>query len=79
MVDPQLSALLVQFGLAPEDVEAMLSAAVYFTIVAVVAAIPTSVVARRKGRSVLGWVVLALSFPLLPLLVVWLLPARKPE
>jgi hypothetical protein len=37
--------------------------------------------AKRKGRSVALWLVLSLSFPVLPLLLVWLLPAvkRPPE
>jgi hypothetical protein len=78
MLDPQVTALLVQFGYDPKTIEAMLSWALYLTIVAVIAAIPTGVIAKRKGRSVTWWVIFALSVPVLPLLIVWFLPAEKP-
>ena len=39
MLDPQTSALLVQLGYDPAAIEAMISGAVYLTIVAVVAAV----------------------------------------
>jgi hypothetical protein len=77
MLDPQLSALLGQLGIAPATIEAIVTGAVYLTIASVVTAIPTGVIARRKGRSVSGWVIFALCVPLLPLLIVWLLPSRK--
>lgn len=77
MLDPQNSALLVEFGYDPKSIEALVSGAVYLTIVAVVAAIPTGVIARHKGRSVIGWVIFALTVPLLPLLIVWLLSSKK--
>jgi hypothetical protein len=76
MFDPQMSALLVELGYDPKSVEALVSGALYLTIVSVVAAIPTGVIARRKGRSVTGWVIFALSVPLLPLLIVWLLSGK---
>ena len=79
MLDPQISALLVELGYDPASVEALVSGAIYLTIVAVVAAVPTGVIAHRKGRSVIGWVIFALSVPLLPLLIVWLLPGDKRE
>ena len=50
MLDPQISALLVQLGYDPAAIEALISGAVYLTIVAVVAAIPTGMIAKRKGR-----------------------------
>jgi hypothetical protein len=77
MLDPQLTALLGELGVDPATIEAVVTGAVYLTIVSVVAAVPTGIVARRKGRSVIGWVVFALSVPLLPLIIVWLLPSRK--
>jgi hypothetical protein len=79
MLDPQTSALLVELGYDPAAIEALVSGAVYLTIVTVVAAIPTGLIARRKGRSVTGWVIFALSVPLLPLLIVWLLSSKKRE
>ena len=79
MLDPQITALLVELGYEPKAVEAMVSWAIYLTIIAVVAAIPTGIIAKRKGRSVAGWVIFALSIPLLPLLIVWLLPRKKVE
>ena len=77
MLDPQISAQLVELGIAPATIEAVVTWAVYLTIVSVVAAIPTGFIARRKGRSVAGWVILELCVPVLPLVLVWLLPARK--
>ncbi len=77
MLDPQLSALLTDLGVDPATVDTLLTASVYLTIVSVVAAVPTAMIAKRKGRSVTGWVIFALCVPLLPLLIVWLLPAAK--
>jgi hypothetical protein len=77
MLDPQISALLVDLGYDPRSIETLVSAAIYLTIVAVAAAVPTGVIARHKGRSVIGWVTFALTVPLLPLLIVWLLPGEK--
>jgi len=34
-------------------------------------------IAKRKGRSVAGWVILELCIPIVPLILVWLLPARE--
>jgi hypothetical protein len=36
-------------------------------------------VARKKGRSGSGWLLLALSIPIVPLLLVWLLPKLPQE
>ena len=77
MLDPQLSAQLSELGIAPATVEAVVSGAVYLTIVSVVAAIPTGIIAKHKNRSVTSWVVFALCVPLLPLVIVWLLPRGK--
>jgi len=78
MLSPEINAQLSQLGIDPATAESMIEASVYLTIVSVVAAIPTGVIARRKARSVAGWVVFALCIPVLPLLLVWLLPRRKP-
>ena len=76
MQDSQISDVLAQLGYDAATIQAILSWSLYLTIVSVVAAIPTGMIARRKGRSVVGWVIFALLVPLLPLLIVWLLPAR---
>ena len=73
MLDPQTTDLLRQFGYDPASVESMLSWGIFLTIGAVIAAIPTGMIAKRKGRSVTGWVIFALSVPVLPLLIVWML------
>ncbi|MBU0752203.1 MAG: hypothetical protein KJ787_13100 [Gammaproteobacteria bacterium] len=74
MLDPDAVALLGQLGISPEMIEASLSALLFLTILTVATAIPTAVLAKRKGRSVTGWVILALSLPVVPLLLIWLLP-----
>jgi hypothetical protein len=81
MLDPNTLALLSQLGISPETAEAALSSLALLTAITLVAAVPTWMLAKRKGRSVALWLVLALSFPVLPLLLVWLLPAvkRPPE
>ncbi len=77
MLNPQVSAFLVQFGYDQAAIEALITVAVYLTLIAVVAAFPTGLIAKRKGRSVTGWVIFALSVPLLPLLIVWMLASKK--
>ena len=54
-----------------------MTGAIYLTIVSVVAAIPTGMIAKRKGRSVTGWVIFELCVPLLPLVIVCLLPRKE--
>ena len=49
MLDPQLSALLIEFGYDPKTIEAMLSGAIYLTIISVVAAVPTGLFAKRTA------------------------------
>jgi hypothetical protein len=78
MLDPNTIALLDQFGVSADSVEAALASLAFLTVLTVATAIPTAMVARKKGRSGPGWLLLALSIPVLPLLLVWLLP-RKPE
>ena len=76
-MDQQLTALLAQLGYDPATVETMISWAIYLTIASVVAAIPTGMIAKRKGRSVAGWVIFELCIPVVPLLIVWSLPTKR--
>jgi hypothetical protein len=75
--DAQLSELLSQLGYDPATIKSLMDWAIGLTILSVVAAVPTGLIAKRKGRSVTGWVLLELCIPVVPLLVVWLLPAKK--
>jgi hypothetical protein len=77
MLDPASIALLSQFGVSAEAAEAAATSLLVLTAVSVVAAVPTGMLAKRKGRSVTAWVVFALSLPVLPLILIWFLP-RKP-
>lgn len=79
MLDPNTLALLDQFGIGAATVESALSALAFLTIATVATAIPTAIVAKKKGRSVAGWLLLALSIPVVPLLLVWLLPKLPQE
>ena len=79
MLDPQTSALLLELGYDPKNIESLISVGIYLTVISVIAAIPTGVIAKRKGRSVTWWVVFALCVPVLPLLIVWLLGSKKVE
>ncbi len=72
-----LAALLAELGYDPATVQAMISWALYLTIASVIAAVPTGVIAKRKGRSVAGWVIFELCVPIVPLLIVWSLPPRQ--
>jgi RsiW-degrading membrane proteinase PrsW (M82 family) len=74
MLDPQTIAQLNQLGFDAGTLEPLMSGAIYLTVVTVIAAIPTAMIARRKGRSRTFWLLFALSIPVLPLLMVWLLP-----
>lgn len=74
MLDPNTLALLSLAGISPETAESAVTGLALATVLTLVTAIPTVMLARRKGRSVAFWLVLALSFPLLPLLALWLLP-----
>jgi hypothetical protein len=75
MLDPQTIALLRQLGVDPADLEPLLASAAILTVLMLVTAIPTAIIAKRKNRSRSLWVLFALSIPVLPLLLVWLLPA----
>lgn len=74
MLDPQTIELLRQLGVDPAMAESLLYWSAVFTVLAVVAAIPTVIIAKRKRRSATLWLLLALSIPVLPLLLVWWLP-----
>jgi hypothetical protein len=78
MLDPDTSALLNQLGYDAGFIESLLSGAIWLTVVALITAIPTGIIAARKGRSRTVWFLLALSIPVVPLLLVWLLP-KLPE
>jgi len=79
MLDPNTLALLDQIGLSADTVEAALASMAFLTVLTVVAAIPTAIVAKNKGRSGPAWLFLGLSIPVLPLLLVWLLPKVPPK
>ena len=55
-----------------------MSGALLFTVAALLAAIPTVIIARRKNRSRMLWLLLALSIPVVPLLLICLLPKLPP-
>lgn len=74
VLDPQTIELLSQLGLDPADVESLVFSAVVLTVLTVLAAIPTPIIAKRKRRSPTLWLLFALSIPVLPLLLVWWLP-----
>ena len=83
MLDPQTLELLRQFGIDQARIHSLLLGSLVFTGVTVLSAIPTVAIARRKHRSAAAWLMLALSIPLIPLLLVLVLPAladpKKPE
>lgn len=74
MLDANTAAQLNQLGISAETIESALSGLIVLTLLSVVAAIPTAILAKRKGRSVAGWLILALTIPVVPLLLIWLLP-----
>ena len=79
MFDPNTTALLNQLGFDAGLVEALLSSAILLTVLALVTAIPTVILAKQKGRSRTLWLLFALSIPVVPLLLIWLLPALPGE
>ena len=72
-----LSAQLAQLGFDPAVAESIIRWATYLTVASLVAAVPTGLIARRKGRSVTGWVIFELCVPVVPLLIVGMLPAKE--
>jgi MFS family permease len=79
MLDPNTTVLLNQLGFDAGLVETMLSSAILLTVLALVTAIPTGIIAKQKGRSRMLWLLFALSVPAVPLLLIWLLPAVPGE
>jgi hypothetical protein len=77
MLDPHTAELVRQLGFDPSAIEALLSWGMILTVATLLAAVPTGIIAKRKGRSVGGWVVFALSLPIIPLLIIWMMPSRK--
>ncbi|MCM2288931.1 MAG: hypothetical protein NDI67_07880 [Sulfuritalea sp.] len=74
MLDPQTTELLRQLGVDASNLEPLLASAAILTVVTLGAVIPTGIIASRKNRSRGLWQLFALSIPVLPLLLVWLLP-----
>ncbi len=79
VLDPQTIELLRQLGVDPANVESLVFSAAALTVLTLVAAIPTGIIARRKRRSQTLWLLFALSIPFIPLLLVWLLPELPAE
>jgi hypothetical protein len=79
MLDPQTTELVRQLGFDPSAIEALLSWGMILTVATLLAAVPTGIIAKRKGRSVGGWVVFALSLPIIPALIIWMLPSKNVE
>lgn len=73
MLDPNTTAALAQLGIDAQIAEAAISSLLVLTVITVAAAVPTGILAKRKGRSVAFWVVFALSIPVIPLLWIALL------
>jgi len=76
MLDPQTIELLRQLGVDASNLEPLLASAAILTVATLAAVIPTGIIASRKNRSRGLWLLFALSIPVLPLLLVWLLPPR---
>jgi hypothetical protein len=74
MLDPNTAALLNQLGFDAGLVETLLSSVIWLTVLSLVTAIPTVIIAKQKGRSSTLWLLFALSIPVVPLLLIWLLP-----
>jgi hypothetical protein len=79
MLDPNTIALLGQLGISADTIESALSFLAVLTVVTVAATIPTAILAKKKRRSVTGWIFLALSIPVVPLLLIWLAPTLPPK
>lgn len=73
-LDPQIVTVLKQLGYDAASIESLVFSAALITVMALVTAVPTAIIAKRKGRSRAFWLLFALSLPVLPLLMVWLLP-----
>jgi hypothetical protein len=74
MLNPNTTTLLNQLGFDAGLVEMLLSSVIWLTFLALVTAIPTVIIARRKVRSSTLWLLSSLSIPVVPLLLILLLP-----
>jgi hypothetical protein len=74
MLDPNTTAVLAQLGIDSGSLESLQSSFMILTAVTLLAVIPTGIIAQRKNRSKTLWVLLALSIPIVPLLVLLVLP-----
>lgn len=75
MLDANTIALLTQMGFDTSNLESLMLGAIMAAVLTLITAIPTGMIAKRKGRSRTLWLLFALSIPVVPLLLVWLLPA----
>lgn len=75
MIDPNTAAVLAQFGVDPSALEPLLFSAAAISVLTLVTVLPTGRLAAKKGRSRNFWMLFALTLPVLPLLLLWLLPA----
>jgi hypothetical protein len=75
MLDPNTTAVLAQLGIDSGSLESLLSSFMILTAVTLLSVIPTGIIAKRKNRSKTLWVLLALSIPILSLLILLVLPA----
>jgi ABC-type spermidine/putrescine transport system permease subunit I len=76
-MDSQIYSMLADLGFDRAMVDAMVSVLAIVTILTLLLAVPTGIIAHRNGRSAASWVIFALCVPLLPLVIVWLLPKKK--
>lgn len=74
VLDPQTIELLRQLGVDPANIDSLIFSTVVVTVLTLVAVFPTVIIAGRKRRSRTFWLLFALSIPVIPLLLVWLLP-----
>jgi hypothetical protein len=74
VIDPNTTALLNQLGFDAGILESLMSGAIFLTVLTLITAFPTVAIAKRKGRSKTLWLLFALSIPVIPLLLIWLLP-----
>ena len=75
MLDANTIALLNQLGFDTSNLQSLMLGAIMLTGLTLLTAIPTGIIARRKGRSRGLWLLFALSIPVIPLLLILLLPA----
>lgn len=75
MLDQQTIALLNQLGFDAARIESLFSGVLLVSVLALIAAVPTAIIAKRKRRSRPLWLLFALTIPFLPLLLIYLLPA----